>query len=187
MSANTSGRFFPVQGVHLGSAASIAAFNSATLPFDVTQGPGSTSVWGIGSGLGMVVEDSGKVYRLVRHHEGAGAVATVAGGRAVWKTRASFVVSMDITDAEAGGVNDVAGAYLGVVTHNYYCFVQIGGLQTLQGDGSVAAGEMVSGGSATDGEFDTWATTELPVAVAWAADSGTPATFPAYWLLGNML
>lgn len=169
-----TGRFFPLQTIWLGRTGSFATFNEPSLQF-----PGQ---------LGAIVEDNGKVYRLVQSSGGTGSVATVAGGRAVWKTRASSLVTMDVTDGEAGGVNDCAGAYLGVVTTLYYCYIQIGGTQSLLSDGSVAKGDLLTGGSSTDGEFDTIsAATELPVAVAYADDSGSPAYTTAYWILGAML
>jgi hypothetical protein len=171
--AGVSGRFFPMQTIHLGQKGTFATFNEETLPY--------------GGQLGCVTESGGKVYRLVQFDNGTGNVASVAGNAARWKTRASFIVTMDITDAEAGGVNDVAGGFLGALTDQYYGFVQIGGKQSLLGDGSVAKGELVSGGTSSDGEFDTWATTELPVAVAWGDDTGSPTMFDAYWLLGMML
>lgn len=169
-----NGRFFPIQTVWLGRTGAFATFNEPSLQF-----PGQ---------LGAIVEDEGKCYRLVQHSGGTGAVATVAGGRSIWKTRASTLVTMDVTDGEAGGVNDCAGAYLGVITTLYYCYIQMGGSQSLLSDGSVAKGDLMTGGSTTDGEFDTiGGATELAVAVAYADDSGSPAYTAAYWILGALL
>lgn len=164
-------RFFPVQGIHLGPSGTYAALNVATLPL-----PGQ---------LGAVTEDAGKVYRLVQFDNGTGNVAAAANGCAHWKTRASFIVTSDVTDAEAGGVNDVAGGFLMALTDQYYGAVQIGGLQSLTTDGGVVKGDLLVG-DAADLTFDTIATAaELPVAVAWADDVST--TVSAYWLLGALL
>jgi len=57
-----SGRFFPYLGIHLGSATSFATFNEQTL-----NASGSGPYLGQ---LGMVVEESNKVYRLVKFDNG---------------------------------------------------------------------------------------------------------------------
>lgn len=186
--ANTmSSRFFPVQAVHLGQLGSIASFNYATLPFDIPQAPGSTSTFGIGGGLGAVIEDSGKVYRLVQRSNTSD-VATSAGFVAYWKTRASAVVTSKASEQE-GGVNSVAGAFLGIITNGNYCFVQIGGLQTVGVDSnSAVAGSLLQGGGGSDGQFKYIAAGSItnPVyAVAWGSASSNLVA--AYWILGANL
>jgi len=169
-----TGRFFPVQSVHLGQTGAFASFNEATLPF-----PGL---------LGAVVEDNGKVYRLVKFDNGAGNVASIAGGAAYWKTRASGIVTSDITDQEAGA-NSVAGGFLGVVTDLYYCFIQIGGTQSVSTAASVVAGDKLTGGGATDMQLvrnaAATASPDLAVATAYGSVSGGFTT--VYWILGMLL
>jgi hypothetical protein len=168
----STGRFFPVQTVWLGRTGSLATFNEPSLQF-----PGQ---------LGAIVEDAGKVYRLVQFDNGSGNVASIAGGVVHWKTRASSIVTSDQTDAEAG-INSVAGATLGVITDQYYCYVQIGGLQSVK-TATVSAGGVAVGG-ATDNTFAITAMSTapigLPYAVAYGSDSGGFASF--YWTLGALL
>lgn len=168
-----SGRFFPVQIMHLGPVGTFAGFNEATLPF--------------AGQLGMIIQDEDKVYRLVKFDNGTGNVASVAGNAAHWHTRASYVVTMDKSSGEFGS-NGIAGGFLGVVTDGYYCFIQIGGLQTLKTDGNADAGEILCGDTSdTDGVLiPVAAATSLPVAVCHTAD-GSGTTAPCYWLLGNLL
>lgn len=167
------GRFFPVQTVHLGRAGTFASFNEATLP--------------IGGQLGVTVEDQGKVYRLVKFDNGVGNVASVAGGVVHWKDRANSVVTSDQTDAQAT-INSVAGATLGVITDLYYCFIQIGGLQTCLVAAATAVGDAMVG-STTDNTFGRTASGTAPVgvpyAIAYSAISG--GTSSVYWNLGNLL
>lgn len=166
-----SGRFFPVAGVHLGPTGSFASFNEETLPL-----PGM---------LGQVFEDNGKAYRLVKFDNGASNVASAAGGAAHWKTRADSVVSSDQSDAEAT-VNGVAGAFLGVVTDLNYCFVQMGGLQTVTTDGSADAGDMVEGTTSDLTFKGTTSPGGVVYGVFYTADgSGTTANM--YWFMGVMV
>lgn len=186
--ANTmTSRFFPVQAVHLGVTGAIATFNQATLPFDIPQAAGSSSTFGIGGGLGAVIEDSGKVYRLVKKHKVTASVTTSAGFVAYWQDRANAVVVSDQTDSQAA-VNAVAGAFLGAVTDENYCFIQIGGSQTVGSKDATSAGDMLFG-STTDGQLATIAAgstvTNIPFAVAYGTASGNLVA--AYWLLGNLL
>ena len=171
-----AGRFFPVQIMSLGQTGSIASLNVASLGND-----GSSPFLGQ---LGMVIEDSGKVYRLVQHVKVTASVTTAAGFACHWYDRDNFKVVSDQTDAQAG-VNGVAGAYLGVVTDNYYCFIQMGGKQTLKTAASVVAGDKLIG-STTDGQLARvaagTATTDECVAIAYGSvSSGFSA---AYWKFG---
>ncbi len=168
-----TGRFFPVQTVHLGQTGAFATFNEATLP--------------IGGQLGMVVEDAAKVYRLVQKHKVTASVATTAGFVAYWNDRANFKVASDETDTQAA-VNGVAGAFLGVITDEYYCWIQIGGLQSIGSKDATSAGDMLLG-STTDGQLATIAAGTAPTNVVFAIAYGTAAAnlVAAYWLLGNLL
>jgi len=169
-----TGRFFPVQIMHLGSVGTIAGFNESTLPF--------------AGQLGMVIEVGNKVYRLVKFDNVTGNVASAAGGAAHWKTRASFIVTSDQTDAEAG-VAGVAGGFLGVVTDGNYCFVQIGGVQSVTTDGNADAGD-IAVGTSTDltfaGVTGAAAPYFYPVGVFYTAD-GSGTTADMYWSLGMLL
>jgi hypothetical protein len=179
MATATVGRFFPVQHQHLGPTGAFATFNESTL------NNGGAGPW-LGQ-LGQVIEDSGKCYRLVQFDNGTGNVAAVAGGAAHWKTRASFIVSSDQTDAEAS-LNSVAGAFLLAVTDLYYCWVQIGGVQAVVTDTTAAAGTALI---ATTTDLTLVATTtntkgnQLIYAISYGTNSTTSAN--AYWLLGNLL
>lgn len=179
MSTIQTGRFFPVQIMGLGSASSFATFNEQTLS------NAGVNPW-LGQ-LGQIIEQDAKVYRLVQFDQGVGVVLTIAGGPVHWKTRASFIVTPDQTDAQAG-INSVAGGALGVITNQYYGFVQIGGLQSCK-TATVAAVGAVGVGSVTDNQFAITAAGTAPVgvayAVAYSTDSSSFASF--YWNLGNLL
>jgi hypothetical protein len=168
------GRFFPVQTVHLGPLGAFATFNEAALP--------------MAGQLGMVVESEGKVYRLVKFDNGAGNVASAAGGAAHWSDRANFVVTSDQTNAQAA-IASVAGGFLGVVTDGCYCFIQIGGKQTVITDTNADAGDLAIG-TTTDltfaGVTGAAAPYFLPVGVFYTADGATTSA-DMYWLLGIML
>lgn len=166
-----TGRFFPVQIMHLGSVGTIAGFNESALPF--------------AGQLGMVIEVGNKCYRLVKFDNGAGNVASVAGGVAHWKDRSAFTVTSDCTDAESGN-NGVAGVFRGVVTDGYYCFVQNGGyVADFTTGGSVADGDVLVSKGTDLTAVTQDAVNQLGFAVADAADSGTVGT--GYLILGAML
>jgi len=165
-----TGRFFPVQIMHLGSVGTIAGFNEATLPF--------------AGQLGMVIEVGNKCYRLVKFDNGTGNVASAANGVAHWKDRSTFTVTSDYTDAEST-INGVAGVFLGVVTDGSYCFVQIGGLASFTTGGSVVKGDLCIGTSTDLTSATQAAVNTLPFAVANADDSSTTGT--GYLILGNLL
>lgn len=177
--AGVTGRFFPTHGHHLGPTGAFSTFNESTLN-NGGAGP-------FAGHLGQVVEDNGKVYRLVQFDNGVGNVASVAGGAAHWKTRASFIVTSDQTDAQAT-VNGIAGGFLGVVTDQYYCYVQIGGVQAVVVDTTCAAGAVLTG-TTTDLTLVAITTNTLGNQVQWGVSYGTNTTTSAnmYWLLGNLL
>lgn len=179
MATATVGRFFPVQNMHLGSGGTFAGFNESTL------NNGGAGPW-LGQ-LGQVIEDGGKVYRLVQHDKGSGSVASAAGGAAHWKTRASFIVTSDQTDAQAS-LNSVAGGYLGVVTDQFYCFIQIGGVQAVTVNTTASAGTALTA-TTTDLTLVAITTNTLGNQLIWAVSYGTNSTTSAnaYWLLGNLL
>lgn len=176
--ASYSGRFFPVVGVNLGTATSFATYNEVTLNI---SGP---SPW-LGQ-LGQVFEENGKAYRLVQFSEAT--VASAAGTPAYWLDRSAFTVTSDESDGESG-INGIAGGFLGVQTNQYYCFVQVAGLQSIVTDGNAVPGSACIG-STSDGVFDTMlvgaATWQgQPVGISNSTDSSTAGTM--YWILGNQL
>lgn len=167
--AQGRGSFFPVQTHDLGPTGSFASFNEATLPH--------------AGKLGSVVEDNGKVYRLVQHSDGTGAVATASGWVAHWEDKANFLVTSDQTDAETA-IAGVAGAYLGVVTDQNYCWIQIGGDGPCGTSAAGAIGDPLSGGT-TDGVLTI--NTELLFGPIVAVKLDASATGNVRWNLGALL
>lgn len=181
MANATVGRFFPVQHQHLGPTGAFATFNESVL------NNGGAGPW-LGQ-LGQVVEDSAKCYRLVQFNNGTGDVASVAGGAAVWKTRASYIVSSDGTDSEAP-LNGCAGAFLNVVTDLYYCWVQMGGVQALVTDTTQAAGTaLIMPATTTDMTLVATTTNTKGNQLIYAISYGTNTTTSvnAYWVFGNLI
>lgn len=177
MSTIGPGRFFPVQIFDLSPVGTIAGLNATSLPFS-SQGQ-----------LGQIIEDSGNLYRLVQRVNTTADVTTSAGfvGHFVDDTRQ--IVSSDYDDA-AYGINSVAGAFLGAVTNNNYCFIQIGGVQSgcLVAASTAAGDNMI--GSSTDGTFGRVAVGAATVqsvvfAIALTAVSGGKSD--VRWLAGNLL
>jgi len=180
MPTATVGRYFPVQHQHLGATGSFTTFSETTL------NNGGAGPW-LGQ-LGQVIEDSGNLYRLVKFDSGSGVVASVAGGVAHWKTRASFIVTSDQTDAQAS-LNGVAGAFLAAaITTLNYCYIQIGGLQALVTNTTASAGTALTG-TTTDQTLVAITTNTLGNQLVWAISYGTNSTTSAncYWLIGNTL
>jgi len=148
-----SSRFFPVQSVHLGSNTDPRKFNQSTLPFDIPQGAGSSSTFGIGGGLNAVIEFSGGVYRLVQVDTSA--VATIDGGLAYWLDKANGKVTADVDQSGseglaagiAGGTHVVVASDSGV----HYIFIQIGGYQAaVVVAASTVNGDLLTGHASTD-------------------------------------
>lgn len=179
MASATVGRFFPVQHQHVGATGVISTMNESTL------NNGGAGPW-LGQ-LGQVVEEAGKCYRLVQFDNGTGNVASAAGGVAHWKTRASFIVTSDQTDAEAS-LNGVAGGFLGVQTDQYYCFIQMGGTQAVTTDTTQSAGTALIA-STTDLTLVATTTNTKGNQLIYAISYGTVSTTSVnvYWVLGNLL
>lgn len=167
-----SGRTSLIQGIDLGSSASLSSVNLASLP--------------IGATLGQSWEDSGKTYKLVQVDTGSGPVAIVAGGTAMYTDSTQTIVTMDTTDAVSA--NCAAGGFLtATVTDGYYTVIQTGGVQTgAKVDAGTGVGETLSQG--TDGELVSTsvgtACVNLPVAVAITAANAGTATVK--WNRGNL-
>lgn len=167
------GRTFQVMGLHLGQTGTVDGYNESSLPY-----PGQ---------LGQVFEKDVKFYRLAKFDNGTGNVASVAGGAAHWKARADYTVTSDQTDAESS-LNGVAGAFLGVVTDGYYCFVQMGGVQALVTDTTCAAGSALIA-TTTDLTMVATTTNTKGNQLIYAISTGTNTTTScnAYWVIGNTL
>jgi hypothetical protein len=182
MSQATSGRFFPITTYSLGPGASFANTYADLESYGNGQYPRTGE-------LGAVVEYQSKVYRLVKFSSGTGAVASTVGGAAHWKTRASFLVTSDQTDAEAS-LNSVAGAFLTAgITTLYYCWVQIGGLQAVVVDTTQTAGAALIA-TTTDLTLVAGTTNTKGNQLVYAIAYGTaPSTTSAnvYWVFGNLL
>lgn len=122
-----------------------------------------------------------KNYQYVQFDNGAGNVASAASALAYWKTIGTFIVTSDLTDApSATGANDanyVAGVFTGVVTDQYYTFIQTGGrvtaLKTDAGD-DIVEGDILIADPTTDGTVDSVAAGTAPthrvVGFAYTAD-----------------
>lgn len=121
-------------------------------------------------------------FRLVSH---VNAITVVSGHCAVLAavpTDGTFIVTNDVaggaTTPLAGHI--AVGAYVCVPATGEYCFILVRGWHTnLLGDGSVAVGESITA-KATDGTFDTVATTIPPCGYAASADTGSPTVFTGY-------
>lgn len=169
-------RYFPILGTDFGSGSSYTSYNLSALP------PNQV--------LGSVVEStSGKVYRLVQFDNGSGNVAAAAGAAAYWKTKASYIVTSDITDEQMGG-NSFAGIFTEVATDQYYTWIQIGGIATgVSVDSGTATGDVLTAGGSTDGQLvstnDGTAPVGIPVGVAMSNVSSGTATVSL--ILGNTL
>ncbi len=140
--------------------------------------------------LGVLYRHKGNVYRYVKFDDGA-AVAAVAGGVVHWLTidpaNGSFVVTSD--ESGSIGLNLIAGILLGVVTDQYYTWVQVGGVAMANVADSTVAGDVCISGT-TDLAFDRLAAdatiTYKPFGVALEAKSNT-TTGKAYTLLLGMI
>ena len=166
--ATTVGRFFPYQSIHLGATGSVSTFNEASL-----------SNSGIGpflGQLGMIMEQDGKVYRLVQFDNGS-AVAAAANQLAYWKTRASNIVTSDESAGEALRTG-AAGLFLMALTDLYYGFVQIGGPCTFVTDQSVDIGDAIIA-TTTDGVVAGQAMGSLNSAMIGYATSDDASTTSA--------
>lgn len=177
--AGTTGRFFPVVGVSLGEFQSFDTFNASALS--------NAGIPPYAGQLGSVFEKNAKVYRMVQFNNGTGNVAAAAGGVAHWKTRASYIVTSDQTDAEAS-LNGVAGGFLMAVTDLYYCFVQIGGVQAVTVDTTASAGQALIA-STTDLTLVAGTTNTKGNQLIYGISYGTNSTTSAnvYWVFGNLL
>jgi hypothetical protein len=119
--------------------------------------------------LGAIVRFDGNLYRYCLHNEGAGAVATVAGGVAHWfaldPETGLYTVTSDQTNS-LGTINAVAGVYGSVITNGNFCYVQVGGVVTANTAASTVAGDLCIG-STTDLGFGRIASGVAPTGVVY--------------------
>lgn len=126
-------------------------------------------------GLGETRETKdGKKYRYVQFKD----AVTYAAGQCLAPANTAWTA---VTNDRAGGSaisTAFGGLCLGAPSQNSYGWVQIGGVGTCTGDGSVAADEAVVLHT-VDGEADTMAAGEehLVFGTALEADSGSPTNF----------
>ena len=154
----------------------MAYFNDLLVPDDGTATAFTrfTSAAEYGLGEERTTKD-GKTYRYVQFKD---AVTYVAGHVCTPANTSWTAVTNDVAGGSSVAATTFGGIALAAVTQNYYGWVQIGGVATVVGDGSVAADEAVVVHS-TDGQADTMAAGEehLIFGRALEADSGSPATF----------
>lgn len=179
------GLSYPRLGVDFGRGSSPATFDQATLP--------------VGVQLGSIYEQDGNLYRVVQFNSGTGAVASFVNALAVWKTRASFIVTMDYTDAESVHQSGAGYFLKSSITTGNYCFVQIGGILTLASvPASTAVGDILTSNttSGTDGLPVRTAAGTAPVAlpvafaltaVTGAAGVGGAGTSTIRFVPGNLI
>ena len=125
--------------------------------------------------LGEYFAQEGKIYKYVQFKD---AVTYAAGHVCTPANSDGTAVTNDRAGGSDIGENKFAGVALLAMTQNYYGFVQVGGVASVLGDGSVAAGESVIPDSA-DGKADTMAAGEEDhvFGVALEDDDATTALF----------
>jgi len=138
--AGGRGSHFPVQTVDLGPTGSPLTFNETSLPH--------------GGKLGMLVEWSNRVFRLVEVDVSETAVDSIAGGVAYGEDRSNWTVNTDASAGEAlangvaGGTHVVVDVSVGT---DRYIYVQVGGDQAaVQVAASTAISDQMSGHASTD-------------------------------------
>lgn len=119
-------------------------------------------------------DSTGKKYRYVQFKD---AVTYVAGQVLTAANTAWTAVTNDRSGGSSLGTI-FGGVCVSVPTQNQYGWVQVGGVATCTGDGSVAAADPVVPHT-VDGEADTMAAGEegLVFGIALEADSGSPTNF----------
>ena len=141
--------------------------------------------------LGILYRHKGNVYRYVQFDNGTDDVAAAAGGVAHWKSldpaNGLFIVTSSY--ATIVGKNLIGGILLGVVTDQYYTWIQVGGVAMCYVANSTVAGDLCIYGS-TNLYFARAAADAavvgLPFGVAMEAKSNTTSN-KAYVLLLNMI
>lgn len=192
-----SGRFFPVQTIDFGRTGSPLTFSHESLP--------------AGGQLGMLVEWSNRVFRLVQL-DTADAVDLIDGGTMYWKDKASFQVTADLSDSEDAGQVPAGGCHVAVdisaFSSSYYIFVQCGGDQAaVVVDANAVAGDVLFGNlttadnslrrsaQAATNDMGGDGVIGVPVGVALSTRGNTTSDNGATvgnsakvrWLLGNLI
>ena len=134
-----------------------------TFPDNITD-TSSTAV----NELGALRWDGDKAYRYVLATDALTATSFVS-----WVANAAAGTNDYTVVKGSATVTAPAGVALASVTINYYCWIQVTGIATCTGDGSVAALEkVVSNG---DGLLDTMAGGEEEQVVGTALEADAPA------------
>jgi hypothetical protein len=141
---------------------------------EVPSSPGTANDSAAKAPLGSLYRAGGKVWRYVKVDTGAGPVATAENGVAHWSAldppNGTFTVTSDYTSAI--GANLVAGIFGGVVTDNYYTWIQVGGIATVTLDFSALSGDPVA--AAVAGCKCSYSSTDLSLKLTGAATAATP-------------
>lgn len=185
------GRTFGVQHLHLGPTGNVRTFNETTL------NNGGSGPW-LGQ-LGQIFEVDGKFFRLVQFDNGSGNVASIDGGVAYWKTKSSYIVTSDASDAE-GLADGVAGGFHAVITDLSYCFIQCGGDQaavvvaasTVNGDhmcGHASTDNVLTRTAAGTASIDKQVGTALTTRGSTTSDVGASVSNSSKirWILGSLI
>ena len=195
MASGVTGRFFPTFGHHLGQAGNYRTFNEATL-----NNGGAGPYLGH---LGQLVEDNGKVFRLVQYNKGTDSVATIDGGVVYWKDKSNYIVTPDAgTDSEAERNGVAGGTHVAIAagSSGNYMYVQCGGDQAaVTVAASTVAGDVLTGDPTNDNVLVRTAAGTAPVAVPVAVALSTRGTTTSdsggsvsnssklRWILGNLI
>jgi len=147
----------------------------AGMPPDVTPADVNTAAADPRFTLGSVYWKGGKAYRYVQFVD---AVAYIAGHVLTWANATGTAVTNDRSGGSAVFATRAVGVALGVMTENYYGFMQVSGINAdVQTDTGVAAGEALVAHT-VDGQCDTMAAGEehLVFADSMAADATNTVT-----------
>lgn len=152
----------------------MTAFIGASLTATYTSAQLTGSESGKAPGVGdRYVDNSGKVYKFVQYEAGTGSVAAVANNIVYYygTTGASSatVVTSDLSDS----VNVTAGMLMSAPADGEYCWIQTGGVATLNTALTAGAdGNALTAVGATDGTLDVSAlVTDHIAAIALDADA----------------
>lgn len=191
------GRFFPVVGFHLGTAATIRQVSVTSVGGD---GGATSGVGPYAGNLGQIFEDAGRCYRFVKLD--VVDVACIDGGVAYWETMSSFLASVDASDTEAGADGVIGGTHVAISTSatNSYIMVQCGGDQAaVVVAASTVAGDHMTGHASTDNvltrtaagtaAIDKQCATALSTRGTTTSDVGASVanSSKVRWILGNLL
>lgn len=191
--AGVTGRFFPTFGHHLGQAGNYRTFKETTLN-NGGAGP-------FAGHLGQMVEDNGKVWRLVQYVEAT--IAGIDGGVMYWLAKANWTVTSDASDGEAladGVAGGLHQALTAATDTGSYIYIQCGGDQAaVVVAASTVAGDHMTGHASTDNVLtrtaagtaapDLQCATALSTRGTTTSDAGASVanSSKVRWILGHLL